>query len=150
MYTDNGFVLQKLRHFTVQILNRISEDQYLPLGTGFVIDRGEDLGLGIVTCLHVIKKAGFDSSTFQLDDSNQTTTLRIRFSYKELRKELFGVVPVSYFRENLDDIVVLKVTDQLPKGIPRSVAIVGSAENSEGHEFRSFGYAPIGNNLQNM
>ena len=97
------------------------------VGTGFIAS--ERL---ILTCAHVVEAAG--------SGSGKSTV--VRFHHNGEAREAH--VSAEYWRpSNGDDIAVLQFVGDLPSGI--APLALGSAEGSEGHEFRSFGYPSVGN-----
>jgi len=124
--------LQNLRDFTVQI--RDPENKEI-IGTGIVISPD-----CIITCAHVVE-AAIGKSPPEASDSK----IGVYFPRFESREpqSLHAVVDCCLL-EHEDDIVSLKLIDgRAPLG-PEQLALLGSAEQSEGHIFRSYGYSPTG------
>ena len=122
--------LQNLRDFTVRILNPETNELK---GTGIVISVDR-----VITCAHVIEavlgvapKEAADRKIgvyFPLISSTETKTRH--------------AIVIGCPTQHDDDIVTLRLIDgPAPLG-PEQIAILGSAENSDGHEFLSYGYSP--------
>jgi tetratricopeptide (TPR) repeat protein len=147
--------IQNLRNFTVQI--RHARKTEAIVGTGFIISPD---GL-IVTCAHVIAAAGinprqgkripkywdlilqnFFNSADELAD--RTTGLTVYCPQaKKIQQRPQKAILVACPQDWDDDVVLLKLlADKLPEGV--NPAKISTAQNSEGHHFRSFGYCSIG------
>lgn len=123
--------IQNLRNFTVQI--RDINDQ--TVGTGFVVsDDGK-----IVTCVHVVKDAS------QTGDVKEGITIKIYFPQAiNSENKAHQAFVVGYFTNFEDDVVVLQLDQSfIPNGV--EIAILGKAEDSDGNDFRSFGYRRLAN-----
>jgi tetratricopeptide (TPR) repeat protein len=147
--------IQNLRNFTVQI--RHVRKTHITVGTGFIISPD---GL-IATCAHVILAAGinprqgkiipqfwelifqrFISSTDELVDRATELTVYCPQA-KKLQQRPQRAILVACPQDWDDDVVLLKLlADKLPEGV--RPAKISTAQNSEGHSFRSFGYCSIG------
>ena len=115
------------RYFTVQIRQAIDDD--VIVGTGFVISTEGQ----IVTCDHVVRDAS------ESGDVREGVTVRIYFPQTSSPEKLYTAKVAGYFENSNDDIVILQLeADYLPTGV--EVAILGTAQDSVGHPFKSWGY----------
>ena len=120
--------LQNIRNFTVQIRHCETDDI---VGTGIVVS----IDGKIVTCSHVIRDAGVDPQ--EPGDAE----VRIYFpqvsaqNKKERRANIVASLP-----ECAEDMILLQLKDGPSPLDHRQIALLGTAQNSDGHEFRSFGY----------
>lgn len=123
---------QNLRNFTVQILH---QNRPTVAGTGVILSREGE----IVTCAHVVRSAVGNGGDLQDE--------KIPVYFPQVKDEAFkkrGAVVKAYFSKYEDDIVLLQVVDELPPLGAEHVAIVGTAEVSDGHAFRCYGYRSLG------
>jgi len=123
--------LQNLRDFTVQIRN--DADQIV--GTGIAVSMD---GM-IITCAHVVKAAGVDPYCENGDE------VHIHFPQVRPEDKNCRAIVYKYFPNNDDDVVLLKLKDGHSPLAPGQVAILGTAESSDDHPFRSYGYRRLEN-----
>ncbi|MEU8251553.1 tetratricopeptide repeat protein [Nonomuraea sp. NPDC048916] len=126
-------ILQDVREFTVQI--RDPEGQAV-LGTGVVISRS---GL-VATCAHVVRAGGVEPR------ASREAKVRVYFPSSSRRSEaaeLRTAWIIACFSDSDDDLVCLQVDGPLPLSSER-VAVLGAAEDSHWHGFRSYGYRLLG------
>jgi len=129
MSTGSTGQLQNLRDFTVQIR---TPDHQAIVGTGIVVAAN---GL-VVTCLHVAQAACAHDGPVSVGD--EVGVYFPRAVEEEARKRQATVYGVLQGYD--DDAVLLKVQgDSLPVAEDQ-IAVLGAAELSEGHTFRSYGY----------
>lgn len=118
--------LQNLRDFTVQIRHPASG---AIVGTGVVVSPE---GL-IVTCTHVVRAAGLDP----LDRVGQVS---VYFPQVPLpRKNRLATVQ-AYSAQPAEDLALLKLTGGPAPLAEEQIAVLGAADESAGHAFRSYGY----------
>lgn len=121
--------IQNLRNFTVQIrgVNNVI------VGTGFVVSRTGQ----IVTCCHVVRDAGGQVA--------EGVEINVYFpKARNPEQKAHTATVTACFLDHDDDVVVLQLdTTTLPDGI--EPAILGMAEGSAGHKFKSFGYRRLQN-----
>lgn len=128
---SDGFILQKIRDFVVQIRHSIT-DQIV--GTGFVVKEG------IVTCAHVVRDAGVDP---QAQNGGELGIYYPERDGRQSTSKRAGVV--ACFPQHDDDVVLLQLVDGLSPVEPELFAKMGSAKGSEDHKFMSFGYRKLQN-----
>ena len=122
---------QNLRNFTVQI-RRISDDAIV--GTGIVVSIDGE----IVTCAHVVETAGVN-----LQDTDGAEVC-VYFPKLGSRKgESLRAKVSACFSQYDDDLVLLQLADGPAPRDTDQIAVLGSADASTGHEFRSYGYRPL-------
>jgi tetratricopeptide (TPR) repeat protein len=127
--TETSGRLQDLRDFTVQIRN---PNTNAIVGTGIVVSND---GL-IVTCVHVVQAALEVKRRAQAGDTVGVYFAQARGGEVKERRATVQLT----FPEHDDDVALLKLVDGPPPLGPEQIAVLGSAEESEGHEFRSYGY----------
>lgn len=122
--------LQNLRDFTVQI--RDPENKEI-VGTGIVISSDR-----IITCAHVVEAAlGVDTKE-AADRKIGVYFPQISSTETKTRYAKVESCPIKHD----DDMITLRLIDgPVPLG-PEQIAELGTADNSEGHEFLSYGYSP--------
>lgn len=122
--------LQNLRDFTVQIRRLVDSTI---VGTGIAVS----LDGKIVTCSHVVRAAGIDLSLEEVSDEE----VEVYFPQANNENEkIYRAYVASRFTQYDDDVVLLKIkSNTVPLGIEQ-IAVLGSAESSAGHTFRSYGY----------
>lgn len=122
----------KLRDFTVQIRHATTD---MIVGTGFCVS----ICGKIVTCVHVVR----DANEFrEVAEGVEVGVYFPQVRNTEMKAQRAKVA--ACFQEYDDDVVVLQLdTSYLPDGV--KVAILGTAEDSEGNKFRSFGYRRLDN-----
>lgn len=126
--------LQDLLDFSVKVLNKSGD----PVGTGIVISpEGQ-----ILTCAHVLRAVGVEPR------KAKNKTINIHFPQVRGGEEKKRKARVKTFLpKHEDDIVVLELTDGKSPLAPEQIARLGTAEGSEHHEFRSYGFSSIGSYL---
>jgi tetratricopeptide (TPR) repeat protein len=125
---------QKLRNLTVQIRHATHPDQII--GTGVIVS----VGGAIITCAHVIRDALAEST---VDLTNHT----VNIYFPQLRTPeptLYQAVVQCCFPQHDDDIVLLHIAGARPPLTTDHVAVLGLALDSDGNEFRSYGYKRLG------
>ena len=131
--TDTNIRLQNLRDFTVQI-RRADSDAVV--GTGIAVSMDGK----IVTCAHVVKAAGIDPR------AANGAEIGVYFPQARGGEEKNRRATVNCcFRECDDDMVLLQLIEGASPLAPEQIAILGTADESEGNPFRTYGYSPIGN-----
>lgn len=123
---------QKLIDFTVQIRHTTTN---AVVGTGVVASAIGEL----ITCRHVVEMAGVAP---QRSTAQELGIVFPRTRSREVEKVCRAKV-IKCFLDSDDDVVVLQVTQQLAIA-PPEIAILGTAELSEGNPFRSYGFRQLG------
>jgi Trypsin-like peptidase domain len=122
---------QKLIDFTVQIRHTATN---AVVGTGVVASAAGEL----ITCRHVVEMAGVAPQRATGQE------VGIVFPRTRTREErICRARVVKCFLEFDDDVVVLQVTQSLAIA-PPEVAVLGTADRSEGNPFRSYGFRQLG------
>lgn len=124
--TEN-IVTQKLRDFTIQIRHSVTD---AIVGTGIAVSPD---GL-IVTCAHVVEAAGINPR------NSNGVEISVYFPRVRIEDKKRRAIVYKCFPNNDDDVVLLKLTNGPLPLAPEQVAILGTAESSEEHPFRSYGY----------
>ncbi len=133
MASEDDGLLQDLLNFTVEI--RDAEGK-VRAGTGIVIDAAGK----VVTCAHVVKAV---LGRHPREANGAEVGVYFPLARGGEGKSRCAVV-AACFREWDDDVVVLQLVDgPAPLG-PEQIAVLGSAELSEGNGFRSYGFAQLG------
>ena len=127
---QTGTKLQSLRNFTVQIC---SLDDYTIFGTGIIVS----VDGKIVTCGHVL-----DSIYEPPILDNREIGIYFTKSNTEIKKGKAKLL--SRFPKHDDDVVLLKLIDDPFQLTQENVAVLGSAESSNGHSFNSYGFRALG------
>ena len=122
-----GVGLQRVRDFTVQIRR---PDTGEIVGTGVVVAADGR----VVTCAHVIEAALGVPAREARDRVVGVFFPRLAHREQERTATIIGIFP-----DHDDDVVLLKIVGAITL-TPRQVAILGTAEESEGHPFQSYGY----------
>jgi tetratricopeptide (TPR) repeat protein len=131
--SDNNVRLQNLRDFTVQI-RRLSDDTIV--GTGIVVSMDGK----VVTCAHVVEEALGAHPREANGDEVGVYFPQARMDEEKSRRATVA----AWFSQHDDDVVLLQlVGGPAPIG-PEQIAILGTADLSEGNPFRSYGYCPLG------
>jgi hypothetical protein len=129
---ENNVRLQNLRDFTVQI-RRTDNDAIV--GTGIAVSTDGK----IVTCAHVVEAAGINPR------NSNGAEIGVYFPQarggEEKRRK---AIVEKFFPDNDDDVVLLQLTSGASPLAPEQIAVIGAADLSERHEFRSYGYRPLG------
>ncbi len=121
--------LQNLRDFTVQI-RRLADGAIV--GTGVVISmRGR-----VVTCAHVVEAA---MGVHPRDADGAEVGVYFPQAGGGERKDRRATV-AGCFRQYDDDVVLLQLSDGPTPLNPDQIAVLGKAEESCYHPFRSYGY----------
>ena len=123
--------LQNLRDFTVQIRN--ADDQIV--GTGIAVSTDGK----IVTCAHVVREAGIDPR----NSNGGEVGIYFPQALKGQDKKYKGKV-IAFFKEHDDDVVLLQLTNGASPLTSEKIAIIGTADESATHAFRSYGYRALG------
>jgi tetratricopeptide (TPR) repeat protein len=125
---NENVVTQKLRDFTVQIRPANSENI---VGTGVVVSTDGK----VVTCAHVVKAAGVEPHTLNEKELVVYFPQAQGGEKKDRRAKV-----IACFPDFDDDVVLLQLMDgNVPLG-PEKMPVLGTAENSQGNGFRSYGY----------
>lgn len=129
---SNKVRIQNLRDFTVQIRHATTD---MIVGTGFCVSTCGQ----IVTCVHVVR----DANEFrEVAEGVEVGVYFPQGRNTEMKAQRATVA--ACFQEYDDDVVVLQLnTSYLPDGV--KVASLGTAEDSVGNKFRSFGYRSLAN-----
>jgi tetratricopeptide (TPR) repeat protein len=130
--SDPNVRLQNLRDFTVKI-RRLSNEEII--GTGIVVSMDGK----IVTCAHVVEMAGVDP---RVPGGGEVGVYfpQIRGGERKQRRATI----VASFPQHDDDVVLLQLLNGPTPLEPEQIAVLGTADLSEGNSFRSFGYCPLG------
>jgi Trypsin-like peptidase domain len=122
---------QKLIDFTVQIRHTATN---AVVGTGVVASATGE----IITCRHVIEMAGVNPL--------QATAQEVGVVFPRTRnreEKVYRARVIKCFRDFDDDVVVLQVTQPMTIA-PTEIAVLGTADRSEGNPFRSYGFRQLG------
>ncbi len=130
---SNEVVLQNLRDFTVQI-RRADTDKIV--GTGIVVSMAGE----VVTCAHVAQAALSKHPREALGVEVGVYFPQLHGSEEKARR----ATVTKCFPRHDDDVVLLTLTDGMTPLGPEQIAVIGAAEKSIGHGFRSYGYSPLG------
>lgn len=131
---SRNVVLQNLLDFTVKILHPTQHER--TIGTGIVVSTEGH----IVTCARVLQsvvRTNRHARTRMVTDIELGVYfLRLREKQAKLRRaRVVGSLP-----EHDDDILLLQLLDGPAPLAPERIAILGAADESERHPFRSYGY----------
>ena len=132
---NNKVRLQNLIDFTVKITHSKTGN---PVGTGVVISMDGE----IITCAHVLREAGIEPRKAR----NKTVGIyfpQVRGQEEKKRKARIK----TFLPKQEDDLVLLQLTDGPSPLAPEQIAQLGIAEESDHHEFRSYGFSSIGKYL---
>ncbi|MFL5386293.1 MAG: trypsin-like peptidase domain-containing protein [Longimicrobiaceae bacterium] len=124
--------LQNLRDFTVQI--RHPETDAI-VGTGVVVS-----GERLLTCAHVIEAAGVDPRAGDDAGVGVYFAQALGSEKKERRAKVDRCFPTHD-----DDVVLLRLVDGPAPLAPEQFAVLGRADQSVDHPFKSFGYRCLEN-----
>jgi hypothetical protein len=120
--------LQNLRDFTVQI--RHTKTNAI-VGTGIAVSTDGK----VVTCAHVVKSAGIDPRALNGKELDVYFPQTLGGENKDRRARV-----IAFFPDFDDDVVLLQLTDGgAPLGLEK-MPVLGTAEKSQGNDFRSYGY----------
>ena len=125
---DPNVRLQNLRDFTVQI--RRANDTIV--GTGIAVSMDGH----IVTCAHVVRDAGIPNPR---QPGEATVTVYFP-QVKGGEAQTYRATVTGCFPQHDDDVVLLQLTTQATPLGPEKLAVLGPADDSFGHPFRSYGY----------
>jgi trypsin-like peptidase len=125
---NNNIRTQNLRDFTVQIRPCDSE---AIVGTGVVVSPDGK----VVTCAHVVKSAGVEPRALNGKELGVYFPQALGGEKKDHRAKV-----IAYFPDFDDDVVLLQLTDGVAPLGPERIPILGPAEESQGNDFRSYGY----------
>ncbi|MCB8980267.1 MAG: trypsin-like peptidase domain-containing protein [Ardenticatenaceae bacterium] len=126
--SQNGTILQNLRDFTVQIRDPDTDRIH---GTGLAITMDGK----VITCAHVIYSI---LTVHPRDAANAEIGVYFPQARGDERKAYRATV-AQCFPSHDDDVVVLQLDAPPPLG-PEQLPILGTAEPSAFHPFRSFGF----------
>jgi len=125
--------LQNLRDFTVQI-RRTADDAIVGTGIAVTMD-GQ-----VVTCAHVARAAGVEPRDANGDE------IGVYFPQARGGEEKTRRATVACcFPQHDDDVVLLQLTEGAAPLAPEQIAVLGRAEASWFHPFRSYGYRRLEN-----
>lgn len=124
--------LQNLLAFSVQIRHD-NTDQVV--GTGFLVSTNGH----IVTCAHVVRDAGVDPSIID----GETVGVYSPHAGAETRAQSATVA--ACFQRYDDDVVLLQLIGVSVPLAPERIAVLGTADSSEGNAFQSYGFRRLGN-----
>lgn len=128
---DSRARLQDLRAFSVQIRHVKTNNV---VGTGFLVSTNGH----IVTCAHVVRDAGVDPSVID----GEAVEVYSPHAEAEMRARVATVA--ACFPQHDDDVVLLQLIDVPTPSSPEQVAVLGTANSSEGNAFLSYGFRPLG------
>ena len=131
---DDNVRLQNLRDFTVQI-RRPSDDAIV--GTGVAVSMGGQ----VVTCAHVVKAA---LGVHPRDADGAEVGVRFPQARGGEEKDRRAVC-AGCFPHHDDDVVLLQLIGGRSPLAPEQIAVLGRAEESCFHPFRSYGYRRLEN-----
>ncbi len=133
LYMSNEVVLQNLRDFTVQIRRA---DTNAIVGTGVVVSMAGE----VVTCAHVAQAALGKHPREALGAEVGVYFPQLRGGEEKAR---YAMV-TKCFPQHDDDVVLLTLQGGTTPLGPEKIAVIGAADQSGGHGFRSYGYSPLG------
>ncbi|HJR79766.1 MAG TPA: trypsin-like peptidase domain-containing protein, partial [Anaerolineales bacterium] len=105
------------------------------VGTGIAVSTDGK----IVTCAHVVQAAGIDPR------NSNGAEIGVYFPRVRTEDKIRRAIVHKCFSNYDDDVVLLKLTNGPSPLAPEQVAILGSAESSQGNPFRSYGYRRLDN-----
>jgi tetratricopeptide (TPR) repeat protein len=120
--------LQNLRDFTVQI--RRANNAIV--GTGIAVSMNGH----IVTCAHVVRDAGIPNPR----QPGEATVMVYFPQVKGGEAQTYRATVTGCFPQHDDDVVLLQLTTQATPLGPEKLAVLGHADDSFDHPFRSYGY----------
>lgn len=120
--------LQKLWDFTI----KICDYNDMTVGTGIIVSTDGK----IITCAHVAEAAlGIRP--------REAIGQEIKIYFPQNKKSRTAII-VGCLDNYDDDVVLLQLNDDPASLEPERIAVLGKADGSEGNDFQSYGYAPIG------
>ena len=119
--TSQNVRLQNLRDFTVQIRHAESDEI---VGTGIAVSMDGQ----IVTCAHVVEEAGVDSRNINGDE------VGVYFPQARGKEKSHRAVVSEIFPNHDDDVVLLRLAEGSSPLTPGQIAVLGTAESSQGNE----------------
>ena len=126
---NNNVRLQNLRDFTVQI--RHPSDETI-VGTGIAVTMDGQ----VVTCAHVVE-AALEVHPRQADGAEVGVYFpQARGGEEKARRARV----TACFPQHDDDVVLLQLTGGAAPLAPEQIPVLGTAEMSDDHPFRSYGY----------
>jgi tetratricopeptide (TPR) repeat protein len=126
---DGGAQLQNLLAFTVQILHTTTDRI---VGTGFLVSSDGK----IVTASHVVRDAGADPRSLG------GTDVGVYVPHASVESKEQRATVVTYFTSD-DDVVLLQLSGGSSLPVDQ-VAVLGTADLSEGNDFLSYGFRRLG------
>ncbi len=126
--SNNNVRIQNLRDFTVQIRHATTD---AIVGTGFVVSTSGQ----VVTCVHVVRDASIERQVAE--------GVEVGVYFPQVRNaqmKAYRARVVACFPQYDDDVVLLQLVEGASPLAPEQVAVLGTADESEGHTFRSYGY----------
>lgn len=125
--------IQDARDFTVQIRHATAD---AIVGTGIAISTDGK----IVTCSHVVRDAGVEPR------SGNREEVGVYFPRaRSGEAKAWRATVAAYFHQYDDDVVLLQLVGGPAPLAPEQIAVLGMAEDSTGHRFRSYGYRRLDN-----
>ena len=128
-----GFMPQNLREFTVQIRD---PHTHAPVGTGFIISKEGK----ILTSNKVVQKAIGVDPCYARDEIVEIYIPKMRAEERQRNATVAGCMS-----QYDDDIAVLQLKDDTMSLGQEHVAILGIADRSSNHAFRSYGFSKATN-----
>lgn len=128
-------VTQNPREFSVQIL----DDKEAVVGTGIIISKQGH----ILTCEHVISAAGIDVQCRNNYFEDATVEIYLPNPIVSTQRNYKAKVEACLFGSK-DDIVLLRIVDDLQPWSEKQIAVLGTAKFSGGNKFRSYGFGRLG------
>ncbi len=130
---SENVVLQNLRDFTVQIRRA---DTNAIVGTGVVVSMAGE----VVTCAHVAQVALGKHPREAIGAEVGVYFPQLRGGEEKAR----CATVTKCFPQHDDDVVLLTLQGGATPLGPEQIAVIGAADQSGGHGFRSYGYSPLG------
>jgi len=130
---SNNVRRQNLRNFTVRIRHATESRT---VGTGIIVSRDGN----VVTCAHVVKEACIEERVAK------DVEVRVCFSQVSSGETKIRQAKVAAYFDD-DDVVLLQLVGEPPILSPEQIAVLGTAELSQGNAFRSYGYRELDQSL---